>query len=271
MKFDALKILNIGLLDDYSPRVEFNVDLAIERAQDFDLPFDYFKFYKSISSVYSSRIEGEEIDFDSYFKHKFLNIEYKIAYTQKADDLFDAYEFIEGKPITIKNLKQAHTIITRNLLPKSLQGCIRTNRMFVVNGDDKIEYVAADSHLIEEELNKLFHDISHLNSNNITSLEAFYFASLIHLVFGKIHPFQDGNGRTARLLEKWFLFEKFGVKATGIQLEKNYYTNLTYYYSNIKKLGIEYVQLDFSKALDFLLMTITGLKNQVAIRNNGAS
>jgi len=31
-----------------------------------------------------------------------------------------------------------------------------------------------------------------------------FFAALIHLVFVKIHPFDDGNGRAARLLEKWF-------------------------------------------------------------------
>ena len=36
------------------------------------LPVDYFQFYNSISSVYSSKIEGENIDYDSYFKYKFL-------------------------------------------------------------------------------------------------------------------------------------------------------------------------------------------------------
>ena len=100
--------------------------------------------------------------------------------------------------------------------------------MFVVNDEDKIEYVAAPAAILQQELEKLFLDIEVLAANDLNLLETFYFASLIHLVFVKIHPFQDGNGRTARLLEKWFLFYKLGSKATGIQLEKNYFKNMSH-------------------------------------------
>jgi len=49
-----------------------------------------------ISSVYSSKIECENIDFDSYFKHKFLNVKFWPDYTGKADDLYAAYDFIDN-------------------------------------------------------------------------------------------------------------------------------------------------------------------------------
>ncbi|MGM0377512.1 MAG: Fic family protein, partial [Bacteroidota bacterium] len=81
-------------------------------------------------------------------------------------------------------------------------------------------------------------------------------------VFVKIHPFQDGNGRTARLLEKWFLIEKIGQKATAIQLEKNYYKKIKEYYFNIRKIGLEYEELDYEKSLDFLLMTAFGIETE---------
>ncbi len=50
-----------------------------------------------------------------------------------------------------------------------------------------------------------------------------------------------------------------GAKANAVQLEKNYFLKLSDYYSNIKKLGIEYDVLDYRKSLDFLLMTVQSL------------
>lgn len=134
--------------------------------------------------------------------------------------------------------------------------------MFVINSDDKIEYVAASPEILKSELDKLFYDIGILHLTDLDPFEVFYYASLLHLVFVKIHPFQDGNGRTARLIEKWFLIEKIGAKATSVQLEKNYYKKLRDYYSNIRKIGLEYDDLDYSKCLDFLLMTVTGIDEQ---------
>jgi Fic family protein len=99
-------------------------------------------------------------------------------------------------------------------------------------------------------------------NTELSQEEVLYFGSYIHLVFVKIHPFQDGNGRSARLLEKWFLIQKLGDKATAIQLEKNYYLNLQLYFRNLRILGIDYDSLDYNKALDFLLMTVNGLMNQ---------
>jgi Fic family protein len=150
-------------------------------------------------------------------------------------------------------------MLSRNLLPKSQQGLIRNNLMFVINSDDKIEYGAASPEIVKAELDKLFRDMDLLLTSDLNSFEIFYYAALIHLVFVKIHPFQDGNGRTARLMEKWFLIEKIGQKAASVQLEKNYYIKLREYYANIRKIGLDYNDLDYSKCLDFLLMTTKGI------------
>lgn len=144
-------------------------------------------------------------------------------------------------------------------MPKSQQGFIRTNPMFVINKDDRIEYVAAPPAIVKQELKKLFDDIKALQIRDLNAIEVFYYAAFIHLVFVKIHPFQDGNGRAARLLEKWFLLEKLGSDALAIPLEKNYYIHLDKYYANIRKIGLEYENLDYEKSLDFLLMTVKGV------------
>jgi hypothetical protein len=62
------------------------------------------------------------------------------------------------------------------------------------------------------------------------------------------------------LLEKWFLLDRLGDQAASIELEKNYYVNRQAYYDNIRKLGLDYQQLNYDKALDFLLMTAYSLK-----------
>ncbi len=258
----SFKILTSELLLEYTMKVNESPMHRLNSIQKLELPVDYFQFYKSVSSVYSSKIEGDDIDFDSYFKHRFMNIKFQADYTKKADDLYSAYDFIDSYKLTLENVIKAHSILSSNLLPKDQQGFIRTNPMFVLNSSDQIEYVAASPDSVKTELDKLFYDIELLQNKELNSFEVFYYASLIHLVFVKIHPFQDGNGRTARLIEKWFLFEKLGEKASSIQLEKNYYQNLKEYYNNIKKLGLEYEELDYKKSLDFLLMTVSSLKEE---------
>ena len=253
------EILTSKLLQDFIDKVKISPIKQLDNLKKLDLPVDYFQFYKSVSSVYSSKIEGEDIDFDSFFKHKFMNVKYKPDYTKKADDLFAAYDFIDNSELNLTNVRQAHSILSSNLLPTDQQGLISANPMFVINNEDQIEYVAAGPDIVKQELNKLFNDIRILQSTDLSEFEVFYYASLTHLVFVKIHPFQDGNGRTARLIEKWFLREQIGDKSTAVQLEKNYYTHSRDYYLNIKKLGLEYEDLDYGKALDFLLMTVNSI------------
>ena len=258
MKF---KILTSQLLDNFIKFVKESPFDKLNKIKQIEIPVDYFQFYKSVSSVYSSKIEGEDIDFDSYFKHKFLKVKFKPDYIRKTDDLYAAYDFIDSNRLSLENVQKAHSILSSKFLPKSQRGLIRTNPMFVINSDDRIEYVAASPEIVKQEIEKLFDDIKTLLNTNLNYFEIFYYAALLHLVFVKIHPFQDGNGRTARLIEKWFLIEKIGQKAASIQLEKNYFKKLKDYYSNIKKLGLEYEELNYSKSLKFLLMTVSGLED----------
>jgi Fic family protein len=240
--------------------IDFDPMLQLKARKEEQLPVDYFDFYNSVSSVYSSKIEGENIDFDSFFKHKFLNVPYNLDYTKKPDDLYRAYQFIQKNPFTEKNVFEVHRILSEHLLPPNQRGRIRNNPMFVLNEADRIEYVACEPFQVRAELKTFFEVVETLLSQDLTTLETFFYAAQIHLVFVKIHPMQDGNGRTARLLEKWFLLEKLGQDAVAVELEKNYYTNRKAYYDNIRQLGLEFRTLDYTNALDFLLMTVKSLR-----------
>ena len=59
-----LRILSDNLLDQFINEFSNRLDDVIDRLDKIDTPVDYFRFYNSISSVYSSKIEGEDIDFD---------------------------------------------------------------------------------------------------------------------------------------------------------------------------------------------------------------
>lgn len=68
----------------------------------------------------------------------------------------------------------------------------------------------------------LWKDVKVLLNQNLTVEGIFYYAVYLHLVFVDIHPFEDGNGRAERLIEKWFIAQKLGEKAWFLQSELNY-------------------------------------------------
>lgn len=222
--------------------------------KDAEISTENFSFYTSVSSVFSSKIEGEDIDFDSFVKYKNLGIEYQPDYTKKIDDLYDAYQFAKINKLNKENIFSAHKILTKNILAEHLQGKFRTGNMYVLTDDGQIEYIATSPFEVENEMENFLLELEILIKENLSIEEVFFYASLIHLVFVKIHPMNDGNGRLGRLLEKWFISEKLGGKAWFLQSEKMYYQNHQNYYRNIRKLGLEYETLDYSNALEFLLM-----------------
>ena len=101
--------------------------------------------------MYSSKIEGENIDADSYIKHKFLNVKYEPNYTKKADDLFSTYTFSQSKKLNKKNVLQDHKLLSQNLLSENQRGIIRVNPIFVLNEDNRIEYAACDPRKVKSE------------------------------------------------------------------------------------------------------------------------
>ncbi|HRO75868.1 MAG TPA: Fic family protein [Crocinitomicaceae bacterium] len=250
----TLKILPTALLPSYLEQIPKGLQTAFDALQEAEISTDTFSFYTSVASVFSSKIEGEEIELDSYVKYKKFGIEFLPDYTKKIDDLYNAYTFAKTNELNEKNISEAHKLLSKHLVAKKQQGKLRSHNMYVSTADGRIEYVAVSSYAVATEMEKLYHDISILLQTKMTIEEVLYYASLIHLVFVKIHPWNDGNGRSGRLIEKWFLAQKLGEKAWFIQSEKNYYQHHQTYYNNLRILGLEYPELDYNKALPFLLM-----------------
>jgi len=256
------KILPIASLNDYLQQVNKSVSVNFELLKDSELSANTFSFYTSVSAVFSSKIEGADIELDSFIKHKKWGVKFLPDHTQKIDDLYGAYQFAQNNALNADAIKQTHILLTQHILQKVYRGKIRTGNMFVTTTDGKIEYFACPPNLVKSELDKLYNDIAVLLGAELSFEETLFFASLIHLFFVKIHPFDDGNGRTARLLEKWFLAQKLGDKAWFIQSEKFYYDHHQTYYNNIRMMGLEYELLDYGKGMPFLLMLAGSIDEQ---------
>lgn len=262
---EKLKIIPIDLLEQYCLQVNKDLQSSFEKLQDAEISTESFSFYTSVASVFSSKIEGEEIELDTYIKHKKFGIEFLPDYTKKIDDLYNAYTFAKTNKLNKKNIEEANKLLCKHILVQHLQGTIRTQNIYVSTPDGKIEYVAATPSEVKDEMRKFYNDVEILLQQELTTNEVFFFAAIIHLVFVKIHPWNDGNGRSARLIEKWFLAQKLGENAWFVQSEKHYYLQHQTYYKNIRLLGLEYSDLDYSQALPFLLM----LPNSISINNIG--
>ncbi len=235
--------------------LDVKLDKEFEKIRTREWTAANFKFATAVSVMSSSKIEGETLEVDSYVKHKMFDVEYLPNLTEKPNDLYAAYEFAKDHTLSKEHFHKCHTIATQHLLPEQQRGGIRKGNMLIMEQQSqRVEYEAASSEILQSEYDRFWNDLNKLTALNLTIEEAFYYASLIHLVFVKIHPFNDGNGRTARLLEKWFLSSQLGEKAWYIPSELYYYNNLKAYYRNLARVGLFYEELKYERGIPFLLM-----------------
>ncbi len=250
-----MKIISEKYFDQYKQHLQGDLENALKEIKRIDLATQSFTFYTSVAVISSSRIEGEQMEVDSYLKHKMQGIEYLPELVEKPNDLFQAYLFAKENKLTKENFLQSHSLLSKHLLPEKWRGAYRKNEMLVMeHATGRIQFEAASFNIVDAEMEKMWEDIDMLLQRNLQFEEIFYYAAFIHMVFVGIHPFNDGNGRVGRLLEKWFLSRLLGEIGWYIQSEKYYYQHVSEYYKNLNRLGIFYEELNYAKGEPFLQM-----------------
>ena len=253
-----MRITEKKYLDLYQKSIGNEISKLINNF-DFSKDRGGFEYLTKASAVYSSNIEGNSIDLNSYMNYEMNKDRFKPGKEIKEiEDLIDAYGFAQTNKLNEKNVLNCHKIFSTTLLIKSKRGKYRIEKVGVF-GKTGLAYMAVEPEFVEKEMKLFFQDLSELMSSDLDEIEVFYFASLIHLRFAHIHPFRDGNGRAARLIEKWFVAEKLGHDFWKIPAEEYYKNNQAKYYETIN-LGVNFYELNYDKCIGFLEMLPNCLK-----------
>ncbi len=239
-------------LSAYHDLIGHKIDSLIDN-HDFSDQKIEFGYSTQSSAVYSSNIEGNTLDLNSYMNQKLSNQKFRATKeVEEIDNLVRAYEFAQNNAISEQNLLKCHEMFSETLLIESKRGTYRDEKVGVYDQHGLV-YLAIEPEYVDKRMKEYFEGIETLLRQSLTHEETIYHASLVHLIFAHIHPFFDGNGRAARLIEKWFVSQILGKHFWKIPSEKYYWDHRDDYYENIN-LGVNYYELDYDRCLPFLEM-----------------
>lgn len=135
--------------------------------------------------------------------------------------------------ITPSDILKIHRITTRNILPEESCGEFRKQSVYVVRRtpiSQEIRYIGPE----HKKVSKLVENLCEwIEKSQHEKLSPILIAGMAHAEIAAIHPFVDGNGRTARLLATLILYtEKYDFRKL-FALENHYNTNRPAYYDAI--------------------------------------
>lgn len=245
-----MKITDKKYYKEYIEQIGKEIPNLVEH-YDFTNKSGDFSYLTKASAVYSSNIEGNTIDLNSFMNYELNKSKFKpTKEIEEIENLINAYESAQKIKLTENNRLECHKTLSKTLLLKSKRDKYREESVGVF-GKLGLIYLAVEPKFVKKEMKMFFENIAKLLSEELNEQEVFYHASLIHLKFAHIHPFMDGNGRTARLIEKWFIADKLGSKFWRIPSEEYYKNHQNKYYDSIN-LGVNFYELNYDKCIDFL-------------------
>lgn len=117
---------------------------------------------------------------------------------------------LKDENLSIELIKHFHLIATKDAIENSAtSGEFRTtDDISVRNQDEEIVHTPPKSEYLGEYLTHFCNFVNTDNSGaEITFIHPVLKAIMLHYLIGYIHPFGDGNGRTARALFYWFMLK----------------------------------------------------------------
>ena len=129
---------------------------------DFSESRGEFEYLTKSSAVYSSNIEGNSIDLNSYMYYEMNIDKFKIGKEiEEIEDLIEAYEFAQNNKLDEKNFLNCHKTFSDTLLIRSKRGKCRIEQVGVF-GRSGLAYMAVEPEFIQKEMKLFFQDLDEL-------------------------------------------------------------------------------------------------------------
>ncbi|MBI5409911.1 MAG: Fic family protein [Nitrospirae bacterium] len=178
--------------------------------------------------------------------------------------LEDLPKLAEHEKITEKAILKIHKLLTRDVLENPVDSGVYRNRQVVIGnrltGD--ITFRPPDTREVPR-LMKEF--IEWLNSGDAADINPVLLAGISHYEFVRIHPFIDGNGRTARALASVILYLKGFDTKRFFALDDYYDSDRQAYYLALQ--SVDSKKLDMTIWLEYftygVAMQIDKVKEKV--------
>lgn len=217
---------------------------------------------------HSTEIEGNRLNLDqveALYAKKKVDAPDRDIYEVK--NYLKALKYIERivtkkRPITEKVILKIHKLVTDKTLAPQFCGHYRPGPIYVVRRQfgvpQEILYTGPEA----KQAPKLMADfIAWLKDSEQKEINPVIAAAIAHLEIAAIHPFNDGNGRTARTLATLILYKRGYDFRRLFALEDYYNTDRPVYYKAIN-LGKTYDerQTDITSWLEYF---VKGFKKEI--------
>ena len=185
------------------------------------------------SSYASNRIEGNPLSEEQASEAIESSRRHYLKPEQEIRNYFDALLFLEkeadaGRPLSVDLLLRVQALIVRGegAEKRGLRGPMPPGILFAVYDDltGAADYIPPEASELKSLLDELFTYMSESADHPLVK------AAIFHYQLLTIHPFEDGNGRTARLLADYYLdISGYGFGRIG-SLEEYFAYDVEAYY-----------------------------------------
>jgi Fic family protein len=209
------------------------------------------KVARELSTFASTSIEGNPLpltEVKKVLKNRPENLrdtEREVINYNRALEELDAAIRDNKVSLNLKLILRIQGTVTKGLILKSRNGKLRKEHVFVNDPrTGKPIYWPPD----HKDVAKLMNDLVDFVNKKRNAIDPLILAGIFHKQFVIIHPFIDGNGRTARLATK-VLLASMGLNTFALFSFENYYNrNVTKYF---EKVGVHNNYYDIKDRIDF--------------------